>query len=180
MCAKVCNQPQTTKHAGETSMACTTSHLVEAWNHGDVDYLNKNTIPALLWTRQLCRGSWCGTPPRPPWIRVEPPSQTHTHLQSRLRLSLHTTLWIMEPMWGRSMRRFIVLMEVIGLPSRKQLSESTTVAQESPEGLIYISHSRLEWRRLTSIPVGTVAIHIRYAFNFLFSDYGEPDLRHSD
>lgn len=35
MCAKVCNQPQTTKQTGDTRMAHRTSHLVEAWNHGD-------------------------------------------------------------------------------------------------------------------------------------------------
>lgn len=77
------------------------------------------------------------------------------------------------------MRRSGVLMEVTELPSREQLRESTTVAQESPGGLIYISHSRLKWRQPTSIPVSTVAFHIRYAFNFSFCDYGEPDLRDS-
>lgn len=118
--------------------------------------------------------------PRPPLDQgVTAFTNTAPHLQSRRRLSLHATLWIMETMWGRSMRRSGVLMEVTGLPSREQLGESTTVAQESPEGLIYISHSRLERRRLTSIPVDTVAIHIRYAFNFSFGDYGEPDLRDS-
>lgn len=85
----------------------------------------------------------------------------------------------MEPVWGRSVRRSAFWWRSQGSRPEEQLRESTTVAQESPEGFIYISHSRLKWRRLTSIPDGTVGIHIRYAFNFSFGDYGEPDLRDS-
>lgn len=87
MCAKVCNQPQTTNQTGDTHMARTTSHLIEAWNHGDVDYLNKITI--LSSSEQMSGASqeltW-DTPGSPPF------TNTASHLQSRLRLSLHTTL----------------------------------------------------------------------------------------
>lgn len=137
-------------------------------------------MPVLVWTNvSSVTGANVGHPAAPLDQGVTAFTNTAPHLQSRRRLSLHATLWIMETTWGRSMSRPGVLMEVTGLPPREQLRESTTVAQESPEGLIYISHSRLERRRLTSIPVDTVAIHIRYAFNFSFGDYGELDLRDS-
>lgn len=38
-------------------------------------------------------------------------------------------------------------------------------------------HFTLEkWKRLMPAPVWTITIHIRYAFNLLYSNYGELDL----
>lgn len=73
-------------------MARTTCHLVQAWNHGDVDYLNKTQCLSSSEQMSVVSQELTWDTPRPP-----PPDQNLTafmnkasHLQSRLRLSLHT------------------------------------------------------------------------------------------
>lgn len=51
-------------------------------------------------------------------------------------------LWIMEPIWSESLRRFGRLMEVTGFLPWEQRRESTAVIKESPEGVICILRSQ--------------------------------------
>lgn len=84
--------------------------------------------------------------------------------------------WIMDPIWSKSLRRFGCVMGVMGFLPWEQRRESTAVIKESQDGVICILHSQLNWKWLAPAPVWTITIHIRYAFNFLYSNYGKPDL----
>lgn len=130
-------------------------------------------MSVLIWTNfqsVVTRGDQRGThlgPPRDQCALAF--SNATSHLQSQVGLSAHS---VNNGANMRSLRRSAILMEVRG---GSPVWESTTVAQESPEGFICISHSR----ELTSAPAAAIAIHIRCAFHFSCGYYRELDLRDS-
>lgn len=89
--------------------------------------------------------------------------QTHTHARAHASVSPSITaeaillfdwcaLWIMEPIWSKSLRSSGPQMGVTGFLYWEQRQESTAVIKESPEGLICILHSQLKWKRIAPAP----------------------------